>query len=415
MNKLVWYFVLVSTVAYAQKEVGEAPVSNVPTDGFYNLEVAPSWIPYLNEDMTNVKIVDKNNKEVPYILRREVPTSYTQQFKPYEIIDKKQEKNCCTTLLLRNQYEEPINNISLSIRNAEVTKYATLRGSDDNENWYALKQHFTLSSINSANNTSEVKIVDFPLSNYTYYLLEIEDSTSAPINILSAGYYEVNVANGEYSPLSLQHFQQDSASVKKTYLSVVFREDNLIDRLELKVEGAPYFLRQASLYQKASKVEKGDTVLYFKKLTDFRISSKQNTVLNLNSIRSDQLQIVIENNDNPPLTISKVSAYQLNRYFTTWLKGGEAYTLKLFEKTMPAPEYDLAYFKDSISATVPMIRAGSLTVTPNGSLQVSPTYFTRKNLIWVAIILIIGIFGYVAIKMAREAGKDKSGKSTSDS
>lgn len=407
MKKLTLLLLFSASALHAQKYLGEAAIPGVSADGFYHLQLSAEWVPYLNDDLSNIRIFDTNDQEVPYLYQQEVPVSFTQQFKPYEIMEKKQEKNCCTSILLRNPDAEPINNISLSIKNAEVTKNATLLGSDDKENWYALKQHFVLSSIDGNNNTSEIKIVDFPRSNYGYYLLQIEDSTSAPINILSAGYYEVNSESGAYTGIASRFHQVDSASLKSTFVFLKFGDHQIIDKIDLKVSGSPYFLRQASLHQKTSRLNnKGDTIYYYQRLFDFTITSRQSTVLELRAVRTDEILIVIENEDNPPLKAEQVIAWQLNRYFTAWLKAGENYTVKIGEKAMAAPVYDLTYFRESINSKLPAINAKRLIVAAGDRPQAASTFFTDRNIIWVAIIFVVAIFGVMAVRMTREMGKE---------
>ena len=412
MKKLILLFLFGTSTLYAQRYLGDAVIAPVPADGFYNLQLAAEWVPYLNEDMSNIRIFDKKNQEVPYIYREEEPVSFTRQFRQYEIVEKRQEKNCCTSILLRNSDVKPINNISLSIKNAEVTKYANLLGSDDNKNWYALKQQFTITSIDGDNNTSVIKIVDFPLSNYSYYLLRIDDSTSAPINILSAGFYEVNAANGSYNSLASQFHQADSASLKSTYGFIKFNGDQIVDKMAFDIEGPPYFLRQATLHQKMSQVNiKGDTIYYFQPLTNFTITSRQSTVLELNDVRAEELMVIIDNDDNPSLHVKQVYTYQLNRYFTAWLKGGESYTVRIGEKSLASPRYDIAYFRESINSILPVIHAAGLVVVPvvipEAQPPMTPTFFTNKNIIWIAVILVVIVFGFMAVSITRDMEKDK--------
>lgn len=408
MKKLTLLFLLATTGLYAQKKVGEAAIPAVQADGFYKIHLAPEWIPYLNESLSNIRIIDSKDQEVPYIYQQETPIAFNQQFKPYEILEKKQVKNCCTTLVLHNPADQPINNINLSIKNADVTKYATLLGSDDNKNWYALKEYFTLSPINSTNNTSEIKIVDFPLSNYSYYQIQIEDSTSAPLNILSAGYFEVNTANGSYTTIDSQFKQTDSVSEKSSYITLTLNGNQIVDKLALTVEGPPYFLRRASLHQKVSRVnKKGDSIYYYQKLDDFTISSKQSIILELNSVRVNELLIIIENDDNPSLHVKQAKAFQLNRYFTAWLKKDKSYTVKIGELSMAAPVYDLGFFKESIATTIPVVNANKLNIAPATERTTTPTFFTNRNIIWIAIAVVILVFGVLAVRMVKEASKQE--------
>src|SRR5687767_15355954 len=110
------------TTAFSQTFRGEASLPKVEKDGFYRIFISPEITVHLNTEFTNLRIYDQQNKEIPYLFQQENPVKYSQAFREYEVVEKKQQKNCCTSLVLRNSNETPINNISLSIKNAEVTK-----------------------------------------------------------------------------------------------------------------------------------------------------------------------------------------------------------------------------------------------------------------------------------------------------
>ena len=307
--------------------------------------------------------------------------------------------------MLRNPQGSSINNINLSIKNAEVTKHATLLGSDDKQNWFALKQSFILSTLDNKNQTSEIRIVDFPLSNYTYYLLQIEDSTSAPLNILKAGYYEVSSEDGKYTEVkSLTVTKSDSATEKKSYVQIAFDTTQIVDKLSVAMTGPTYFLRRASLSIKKEKLnKKGIKEHYYEWLYDFELSSKQPSVIDLSGIHVNELLITIENNDNPALDAATVNAYQLNRYLTAYLKKGVSHTLKLGTLELQAATYDLGFFKDSIPNQPPVLAFGAVSIFKEDQSE-SQTFFTSRSIIWIAIVLVIIVLGFMSLKLIREAG-----------
>ena len=405
-NVIIIIFLMSSVVGYGQTFKGEANVPVVEKDGFYRIFISPEISTHLNNDVSNVRIHGKDGKEVPYLLQEEIPTQYTQVFRTYEIVEKKQQKNCCTSLILRNPESKPINNISLSIKNAEVTKLATLLGSDDNQNWFALKQSFTLSSINNINQTSEVKIVDFPLSNYTYYKLQIEDSTSAPLNIISAGYYEVNSEHGKYTEVkTFKIFKSDSVSQKRSYVLIAFDTTHLIDRLSITMTGAPYFLRQATLSVKKERLnKKNERIIYFDAIYDFELSSKQSSVIDFSGLQGSEFLLTIENRDNPPLEVAAVKAFQINRYLTAWLKKDESYTMKFGDFTLATPNYDIGYFRDSIPEQTQILTAGPVSIFETTSSE-SKTFFTSRSIIWIAIVFVIIVLGIMTLRMVSETSK----------
>lgn len=398
---------LINTVAFAQTFRGEASLPKVETDGFYRVSLSPQLSPHVNSNFSNIRIYDQQNKEVPYLFQQEDPIHYTQVFRSYEIVEKKQEKNCCTSLVLRNSNETSINNISLSIKNAEVTKKATLLGSDDKENWFALKQHFTLSSIDNKNQTSEIKIVDFPLSNYSYYLIQIEDSTSAPLNILSAGYYEVNSEDGTYTELtSFKSTIADDSVSKQSFIRVVFDTTQVIDKLSISLSGAPYFLRRASLSIKRERLnKKKEKEIYYELVSYFEFSSKQQSILELHGAQVKEFLVTIENDDNPSLDLAAIKTYQLNRYLTAWLKKDVSYTLKLGALEQQVPTYDIGFFKDSIPDQPQVLAIGPITIFKESQSH-SPTFFTSRSIIWIAIVVVIVVLGFMTLKMVGETKKE---------
>ncbi|HEU5290843.1 MAG TPA: hypothetical protein VFU05_09390 [Cyclobacteriaceae bacterium] len=391
---------------FSQTFRGEASLPKVEVDGFYRVFLSPDLSTHLNAEFTNIRIYDQQNKEIPYLFQQDNPVKYTQVFKEYEIVEKKQVKNCCTSLVLHNAKETPINNISLSIKNAEVTKTATLLGSDDKENWFALKQRFTLSSIDNQDRTAEIKIVDFPLSNYSYYLIQLDDSTSAPLNILKAGYYEVNAEDGKYTQItSIKTGKSDDSTSKQSFVRVTFDSTRVVDKFSIEMSGAPYFLRRASLAIKKERLnKKKEKEVYYELLSYFELSSKQPSVLELPGIQVHEFLITIENDDNPPLEVATIKTYQLNRYLTAWLTKGQSYSVKLGEMELQAPVYDIGFFKDSIPDQPQVLSLGPVSIFEKKSEE-SPTYFTNRSIIWVAIVIVIIVLGFMTMRMVNETSE----------
>lgn len=398
-------FCLVLTSSHAQELRARVRIEPVDAEGFYRAMLTPALSPYLHDDAVNVRIMDADGKEVPYVYGEASPRKFTTTLREYEILEKKQVPSCCTTWILSNPARGSINNISLVIKNAEVTKKASLLGSDDNITWYAVKQHFTLTSIASQTETSEVRVVDFPLSNYLYYSLRVNDSTTAPLNILRAGYYDIAEEQGDYLPVPIARIHQaDSSSQKISYVSLTFDQPYRIDRIELSMKGQPYFLRAATLLEKNTRVtRKGETETYWRVRDNFQLSSTHVTQLEL-PLHSDALQLTIDNQDNPPLEIQEVKAWQLDRYLTAWLKKGEAYTLEFGDETWTQPAYDLGHFKDSIPEAPPRLTLGALeTVAP--ATQESFTFFSTRTYIWAAIVVVIILLGFMSASLLRSMGK----------
>lgn len=401
---------VISAALHGQDFKGEASIPRVEADGFYRIDLSPELSAHTNITFSNIRVQDQQKKEVPYLYQQEALRYYTEVFKAYEIVEKKLEKNCCTVLTLRNPDNRPINNISLSIKNAEVTKRATLLGSDDKENWFALKQDFAFYAINNQSKTSEIKIVDFPLSNYTFYQLLIEDSTTAPLNILGAGYYEQQSEEGKYAKLeNLRIVISDSVKQKETYVQVMIdTAAHVVDRIAVSMSGQPYFLRRATLYSKQVRKNKhGETESFYEHVSHFEISSKQVSFIDLPELKTKELMLRIENDDNPGLVVGSIEVFQRKRYLIAFLKKENEYTLKIGEEDLAAPRYDLTFFKDSIPNQTPVLALGAVTLFEGSETAKSTTLFTNQLVIWLAIIGVVLLLGFMSVKLIRETSVDK--------
>jgi hypothetical protein len=342
-------------------------------------------------------------------MRTESPEYYTEGFVEYEVVEKESKPRCCTSLILRNPNKTPINNIHLMIKNAEASREVSLLGSDDKKNWFSIRDRFGLTAPQSPSGTQEIKIVGFPWSNYEFYLLEIKDSVRAPLNILKAGHYEARSADGKFTSLVLNVDAYDSVKEKKTYVDLTFDALQFVNRLEVDVSGVKYYRRQAMLLEKRVRTEKnGKRKEYYSPVQSFELTTGRTAIVDLPSVRGQQFRIEIANEDNPPLKISAIKAFQLNRYLTVWLTKDTPYTIQFGQSNLKAPVYDLPFFQDSIPQNVEIIEAHDIKLLPKTSDKKTESFFTNRSIIWIAIVVVILILGYMSISLVREAASAKS-------
>jgi len=405
MRKVFIFLFLAGRLA-AQTFVAEGNLPKVEEDGFYRVALTPNTTAFLNTSFSNLRIVDEAGKETPYIIEEEAPAFTTTQFKEYTIVEKKYQKGCCTRLILSNPNRSSISNISLQIKNAETNKEATLLGSDDRETWYALKEHFYLDAIDGGSQTFEMRILDFPLSNYQFLSLTVDDSTSAPLNIIKAGYYDVNAVTGMYSRVPTLRFSiEEKVKDKQSHVTIKLDTSRLMDKLEFTISGQPFYHRYAALYETGTQLNKKGKAEPFKNyLQSVELTSTHAASVQLVGMKLQNLLLVVENNDNPPLQFDSVQAFQLNRYATAWLKKGIAYKLKMGDSKLNSPVYDLDFFLDSIPNQPAVLQPSDIAAMTTAKEAKPTTLFTNKQIIWVGIILVAIILGYMSVKMIKERG-----------
>ena len=223
----------------------------------------------------------------------------------------------------------------------------------------------------------------------------------APLNILKAGYYNSASQPNTLMQVPVLFTQADSLKEGKTWLHLTCTAPFYLNMLDCTVEGPRFYRREARLY-------KVDT-LYGKKqrtfLHDFYLSSNGSNAIFFPEFYGQEFIIEIDNRDDAPLTVKQLKAYQPARYIVAYLSRGEQYILQLGNKKAALPSYDLSYFSDSIPAQLPEVRTiGSCTDISIASVTEAPTedWFRSKGWIWTALLLVIGLLGFISYKMIKD-------------
>jgi hypothetical protein len=86
-----------------------------------------------------------------------------------------------------------------------------------------------------------------------------------------------------------------------------------------------------------------------------------------------------------------------------WLQKDKQYTLKIGRTTLPSSVYDLEFFKDSIPENPSVLIPGSAVLIAHVKPHASPTFFTSRVIIWVALILVIGVLGVMSFRLIKDA------------
>lgn len=400
-HRLAIFFACVPALAFAQEKIGEAAVPAAGASGFYRIPLSLDVTSLANEQFGNIRIVDDANTEVPYLLRQEEPVFNSTAYKSY-VMEKQLRSGCCTEVTIVNTKKRPVNNISLRIRNAETYKEASLLGSDDRQQWYALKEKFFLQDINAGETTSELRILGFPLSDYQFLKIVINDSTTAPLNIEGAGYYENYSADGEYIEIP-DSISVEQTSDKRTRVVIRFRQPELTEKLDLAISAPALYHRRTTLFAESKVTSKGKESIVEQWITGFSITSTHPAGVIFSPVKTERLILYIENGDNPPLVIKAAPAFQLRRYLVAWLEQGKAYRVEVRPSDVGQPDYDIRHFADTIPSSVPELNHGPLTRFETKTDE-SFTLFTDKNIVWASIMVVAVLLGYMSLRMLRQQG-----------
>ena len=136
MNKLTCLILsglLITSVGRAQSFRYRAAVDAVQQPGLQRILLPPGVVGHLNADLTDIRLYDAQQREIPYRLIRQQPTQ-TAPFVDYEITSRQSRPNVATTLVIRNRAKSRINSLDILLKNTNVGKKARISGSSDAQN-----------------------------------------------------------------------------------------------------------------------------------------------------------------------------------------------------------------------------------------------------------------------------------------
>ena len=408
MKKLVWltttYCLLIATVVQAQSFRYRASVDAVQQSGYHKILLSPDVVGRLNANLTDIRLYDGQQQEVPYLLARQQPTQ-TSPFVNYDVVSRKSIPNVATKLVVRNPSKSQISSFELVIKNTNVGKKARLSGSSDAQNWYALDDNLWLGPSQNNLGTTETKTINFPISDYEYYQLDINDSLGTPLNILKAGHYVQKAIAGSYLVIPNLSISQRDSSDKNTYVHLTRTTDARFDKLTIAVQTSAPFRRRAILGQfHTRKLKRGRIERWFESIRSFELTSTDSNVVHLPGLKTNDLYLVIANDDNPPLRVRDVQAYQLTTYLVANLTANSSYQLRFSADDVVAPAYDLTAFKTTSPKNPPVIGVSAITAIDSDS-ESTASLCTDSRIIWPALGLVLLVLGILSYRMLREMGK----------
>jgi hypothetical protein len=113
------------------------------------------------------------------------------------------------------------------------------------------------------------------------------------------------------------------------------------------------------------------------------------------------VRLTIQNGDDAPLALHAVALQMRERQVCFLRKPNASYTLRYGDPLLGAPEYDLSPIEAAAMSVSESTLGAERALTPEAARGLRP--FTERHpvLLWVALILVVGTLGFVALRSAR--------------
>lgn len=338
---LIFLLLLLLQNGFAQKFTHKGKIEAVTERAFYQIHLPNALRKFAQPNLSDLRILDKDNKQVPY---KENIYNFQQEIKGFtelrfttdnssEYIIEKADSNLWSSFILK-------------VKNNALTKQYTLSGSNDNENWFAITDTNSFTLLNNISSSETYQLIEFPSVDYQFIKLTIDNRETAPINILSIGKVTTTFLDNYYDEIKPNKIELVNDSINKTtVIQVQFDELQQIDKFRFYISNPKYYLREANLHKKVSRMYKNKMTQYRETISLFEVNSKGNLTYEVNTFEKD-FYIEISNFDNQPLQIDSIVFLQTPYFLVTELAPNNTYHIACGDKQLSFPNYDIENFSE---------------------------------------------------------------------
>ncbi len=378
----------------------KAAIDTIKETKFYKINLSPEVVAKCKAGLDDIRIFDEDGKQVSYILKNDLPVFKTENFVEFPILKTKKESDKQTHVTLQSSINKAIENLLLFVKNTDAHRSFNISGSDDSIHWFVIKENIYLDNSFKADGETIIQSLSFPASNYKYFQLTILGEDVLPFNIIKAGVYKEDLIYGRYIKIPGPDISQKDSSNKVSYVRIHFDDTYLVNKIIFDIDGVKYYKRKFSLFEQ----NKQNSFLL-----EGYLSSELSNEFIINS-KANKLLLTINNEDNNPIKIKAVQAFQLNTYLLTYLQADKNYFLNFGDSSIQAPKYDLAFFADSANKNPSEI---SLKSFEKNKASITSTTSSKNNklLLWIIIGVILVVLCFFTFKMMGEVNRRKDADS----
>jgi hypothetical protein len=381
-------------------------LDSVKTPGFYNIELTPGLNAHLKTDYSDLRIINDAGKWIPHILH--VPAKERNvDAVIYDLKFTRRENSKVNTTLDIENGQNIISNIGLVIGNTAAERFCSLSGSYDQKNWFVINDSILINPVPAEKATENIFSINFPNANYKFFKIVIGNKNKDPFDIkgvvqhsgaFSLAYPKFKLIE---NPATLVQ-QKDSAKI--SYIKITQKQPFHFDNISLQISGVKYFYRNAGLYIPYSEDHSLSNPGQL--LQSFTISNNSTLQFQVPLTKASVFYILINNEDNLPVTVKEVNTGFSERFITAYLENRVNYRLIMDNASAVLPDYDLTKLNTKINDSIPFLLFGKIIPTKENILAITPPE-NNKWILWVSIAAALIILLFFTTKMLREVDKRK--------
>lgn len=407
INGLLSLLISVSCTAQTAGYTFYSRSDTVRSAGFYNIVLTPEITAHCKTDYSDIRIVNEAGKWIPHILHAPAYETANHELMMDLKFSIAENSGTNTTIIIEGT-QKTATNIGLVITNTAAERFCTISGTNDKKNWFVINDSIMLNPVAAQYATENIFRINFPQTSYRFYKIVIHNNNKDPFNIKDVLAY--NPALEKANPLHKLNENPEPAILQKdsgkiTYIKITQQLPFHFDHIRLLLSGVKYYNRQVDLYipytANSSFADPGQLA------RSFTVSNNSILQFNVPLTNAPVFYLLINNEDNQPLTVKAIKTACSNHYITAYLDSGSNYKLIMGNTEALLPNYDLGKLNSNIPDSISFLAIGKITALAENTPQANATD-NNKWILWTAIASALLILLFFSYKMLTEVDKQKN-------
>ena len=297
--------------------------------------------------------------------------------------------------------EEPVNELKLNFKQDNFDWLLSLEGSQNQQEWFSVVDDYRILSIKNPETNYQFTKVTFPNTKYRFFRFQIR-SKEKP-DLLYAKIALNKVANGSFNQYTITKMESfENKAQKLTVVEVSLKSPVPVSSINIDIKNTFDYYRPVNISYLADSIKTEQGWKYrYQYLTSGTLSSIDKNEFVFESTILHKLKIVIQNQDNTPLTIAAITpkgyVHELIARFTE----PATYFLSYGNKQAARPDYDIDRFTSKIPDKLVALSLGKEQLVVKNEVFTNRPLFKNKNWLWAIMSLLIVVIGWFSIKMIR--------------
>lgn len=297
--------------------------------------------------------------------------------------------------------EEAVNQLKLNFGQENFDWKLKLEGSQNQQEWFTIVDDYRILSIKNEETNFQFTKVVFPSTRYRFFRLLIKNKENPNLIAVKAELSEIGNGHFINYPIRIVKIRQNKP-LKMTEIEVDLKSPALVSHIKFDIKNNFDYYRPISIFYVTDSIQIAQGWKYiYQPLASGTLNSIDKNEFKFESTILKKLKINIQNHDNEPLTIIKLSTkgyvYELITRFTE----PATYFLTYGNNKVRKPDYDIERFISIVPDTLKVLSLGKEQLIDKKDYQLKEGLFKNKNWLWITMTVVILVLGWFSIKMIK--------------